>query len=450
MHVGERLSLVCADLDDEGAGVSADAVHVAGALPSEAVTATVEHVSPHRREAWARLERLDVPSPARRVPACAAFGSCGGCVLQHWDYPEQTAWKRRRVERALSAAAVGDLPVHPCVGSPRRLGYRNNSKLVAGRHGARLVLGAFAPRTHRLVNLAGCRIAEPPLDDTAEALRALFDDAGVEPYDEQTLSGGLRYVVLRTNARGEVLAVWIAASPLADGAGLARRFRAARPEVVGVVEHVNATRGNALYGGGALRLLDGASSLKEGVDIDGRAVALRLSAGAFFQANRDVAGLAYTALARALAPRAGERVVDAYCGVGGIALGLAGAVGPAGMVVGIENNRAAVEDARASADLNHLRNVQFQAEDVAIGLTGVDRADLVVVNPPRKGCGAAVLTQVARLSPRAIAYLSCDPDTLARDLAWLAARGYVTRSATPFDMLPHTPHVESLAIVEPS
>jgi tRNA/tmRNA/rRNA uracil-C5-methylase (TrmA/RlmC/RlmD family) len=211
-------------------------------LPDERVTAMVEHLSPHTRAAWARLETVDAPSPARRPPACRAFGACGGCVLQHLDYDAQRTWKRARVARALAAI---DVAVDACVASPRPLGYRNRSKLVVARNGGRLVLGAYAPRSHDVVDTAGCRIAEPPLDDTATALAALLDQAGVAAYDERTLVGHLRHVVLRASHDGRVLATWVTTRPLPDGPALASAFRAARPEVVGVVEHVNRGRGNA-------------------------------------------------------------------------------------------------------------------------------------------------------------------------------------------------------------
>src|SRR6185436_17687522 len=161
-------------------------------------------------------------------------------------------------------------------------------------------------RTHEVVDTSGCRIAEPPLDDTAAALAALLDRAGVAVYDERTLTGDLRHVVLRASHDGRVLATWVTARPLADGPALARAFRDARPEVIGVVEHVNRGRGNAIFASdGSERTLDGDATIDDRVDVSSRGVKLRLSPGAFFQANRDVAGLAYAAIVQALAARAG-------------------------------------------------------------------------------------------------------------------------------------------------
>jgi 23S rRNA (uracil1939-C5)-methyltransferase len=442
---GDAVSLVCDDLDDEGAGLAAHAgarVHVAGALPGERVATTVTHVSSHRPEAWARLDLIEDASPDRRPPACAAYGSCGGCVLQHLDVAAQLAWKSSRLRRALAAhPALADAPVLPGVPSPRALGYRNRSKLVCAAEGGRVVLGAFAPRSHDVIDLAGCRIAEAPLEEVASALRALLEGAAVAPYDERALTGDLRHVVLRANNAGHVLAVFVTARRDAPGvATLARRLREAHPEVVGVVENVNRTRGNVIFGDEE-HALDGAPTLEERVGD----VTLRLSPRAFFQANRDVAALAYAAIARDVDVRAGERVVDAYAGVGGIALTLARA---ARDVLGIEEHAGATDDAIAGAARSGLPNARFVAGDVAVRLREVDGADVIVLNPPRKGCGAAALTEVARLGPRAIAYLSCDPVTLARDLAVLAERGYRVRAVTPFDMMPHTPHVEALAILD--
>jgi len=455
VRVGERISLTCTDLDDDGAGVAeaeGHHLHVAGALPGERVAAVIEHLSRRSPVGWARLLDVETPSPARRPPACRAFGACGGCLLQHLAGDAQLAWKRGRLARALAAhPALAALTVEPCVASPRPLGYRNRSKLVAarasGRSDGKLILGAYAPRTHDVVDLAGCRIAQPPLDETATALRAILEEAGVRPYDEQTLTGDLRHVVLRANHAGEVLAVWIVARPLPNEVALARRFRAARPEVIGVVAHENRTRGNAIFadaGGANERILDGAGQIEDRIVLDGRVLRLILSPGAFFQANREVAALAYAAIGRALALTPAERVVDAYCGVGGIALALAPS---AAEIIGVESHPGAVADATASAALNGITNVRFVAGDAAPALAALAGAEVVVLNPPRKGCAPEVLREVVRLAPRAVAYLSCDPGTLARDLAALAAHGYRADAVTPFDMLPHTTHVEALAIV---
>ncbi|HVT07628.1 MAG TPA: 23S rRNA (uracil(1939)-C(5))-methyltransferase RlmD [Polyangia bacterium] len=450
MRAGERVALACADLDDDGAGVGeagGTALHVPGALPAERIEATVAHVSPHARAAWGRLERIVAPSPERREPACPGFGRCGGCAIQHLAYEAQLEWKRARVARAFAGQpALRDVTVGTTIASPRVLGYRNNAKLVTARPAGRAaVLGGYAPRTHEIVDLLGCRVVEPALDAVATELRDLIDQLNVDLYDERGLTGRLRYAVLRSNHAGQVLCGLVVARPLPNGTELADRLRAARPEVIGVVEHENRTRGNAIFAaGGAERALAGEPALEDRLLVGDQTIQVRLTAAAFFQANREVAGLAYAALVRALDVRPTERVVDAYSGVGGIGLALAARAAES---VGVESNAGAVQNATEAAARNAVRNARFVAGDAAAVLGTLDRAEVIVVNPPRRGCAPEVLDQLARLAPRAVGYLSCDPDTLARDLALLAGRGYRPDAVTPFDMLPHTPHVETLAVL---
>ncbi|HVR63668.1 MAG TPA: 23S rRNA (uracil(1939)-C(5))-methyltransferase RlmD, partial [Polyangia bacterium] len=324
---------------------------------------------------------------------------------------------------------------------------RNNAKLVCARDaGGALILGAYAPRSHDVVDLRGCRIVEPPLDAATVALAEALGAAGVVPYDERQLTGDLRHTVLRCNFRGQVLATLVTARrPWAAGPTIAADLVARCPAVAGVVQNVNPTRGNVILGEEEIPLA-GERALMEEIG----SARLRLSARAFFQANRAVAALAYAHIARAVGRV--ERVVDAYCGVGGIALTLAPR---ARTVVGIESNLAAVADATDAAAEAGIAHARFVAADATLGLRALapvaeGTADAVVLNPPRKGCAPAVLREVLRLRPRVIAYLSCAPDTLARDLSALVAdpaAGYAVESVTPYDMLPHTPHVEALAVI---
>ncbi len=416
----------------------------------------VEHVSRQSGAAWARLETVDAPSPARRPPACPAFGACGGCVLQHLAYDAQLVWKRTRVARALAEhPALADVKVDACVASPRPLGYRNRSKLVVarreeGRPDDGLVLGAYAPRSHDVVDLAGCRIAEPPLDETAAALRALLDEAGVRAYDERTLTGDLRHVVLRANHEGRVLAVWVVARPLPDGPALARRFRAARPEVHrrrrARESLAAATRSSPTASGDNERLLDGVGEIEDQRRRRGRDPCACCSLRA--PSSRRTARSPPSPTPRSRArwrSRPTERVVDAYCGVGGIALTLARG---AAEVIGIESHAGAVADATASAALNGIANARFVAGDAAQALAQIDRADVVVLNPPRKGCAPEVLARGR--PPRPTRHrLSLLRSRHAGPRSGSARRrhGYRARAVTPFDMLPHTPHVEALAVL---
>jgi 23S rRNA (uracil1939-C5)-methyltransferase len=359
-------------------------------------------------------------------------------------YPRQLAWKAAELRAVLARfPSLAAVPVGACVASPQPLGYRNKSKLVYSHDAAgEPLLGAYAPRSHRVVDLAGCRVAEPPLDEVAALLREECARRRIAPYDEGSGLGLLRYAVLRVNEAREILITLVTSTrEFPDGEPLARALMQARPDIIGVVQNINAGRGNALYGLDE-QLLAGRAWLEERVGT----VHLRLSATAFFQVNRAIAARIYGDILAAAALTGHERVVDAYCGVGGIALTLAPR---AGEVIGVEEHPGAVADAQAAALLNHATRARFGVGDAAKVLATIDGADVVVLNPPRRGCTPDVLAAVAQLAPRLIAYVSCAPDTLARDLALLHDQGYETRSVTPYDMLPQTPHIEALALITP-
>jgi 23S rRNA (uracil1939-C5)-methyltransferase len=459
---GAEVRVAITAVDEDGAGVGVDsstaggaagvaaqlAVHVPATLPGELVRARIAHVSTHGPRAWASLLAIEQASAERVAPKCRAHGSCGGCVLQHWSPTAQLAWKEQTLRVEVAADPVLGplaLPVTPAVASPSAFGYRNNSKLVTGwGQDGRLVLGGYAPRSHRLVDLDGCAVVEPALAEVASALRGVLEAAQVAPYDEQRLTGVLRYAILRANAEGQVLVTLVTASEDFPGAlAVAERLRQQTPAVAGVVQNVNPTRGNVLYGDRE-HTLAGTPFLEDRIG----EVRLRLSSRAFFQANRRVAALAYQAIATAVAATPTDRVVDAYAGVGGIALTLAPRCRH---VWGIEDHPAAAADATLSAGLNGVTNATFVAGDAGERLEALLAAertmDIVVLNPPRRGCDTPVLRHTAALRPRRIAYLSCSPPTLLRDLGALAALGYRTLQVTPFDMLPHTPHLEALAVL---
>ena len=328
--------------------------------------------------------------------------------------------------------------------SPLTLGYRNQAKLVYGREadGGSPVLGAFAPHSHRVVDLAGCRVVEPGLEEVRGALLGLLLEKRIEPFDEQRRTSALRYVVLRATEAGRVLVAMVSArADWPEASAVARALAASCPAVAGVVLNVNPTTGNRILGDEE-RVLWGEGALDDAVGD----VRVRLVARSFFQVNRHVAGRIYRDIVAA-APARLERAVDVYAGAGAIALSLAA---KADEVVAIEENRAATA-AAAQLIAEHggdARRVRLVTGDAARCLEHVRAADFVVVDPPRKGCAPSVLAAAARLRPRLLAYLSCDPATLARDLASLVSRGARILRITPYDMMPHTPHVETLALVE--
>jgi 23S rRNA (uracil-5-)-methyltransferase RumA len=308
---------------------------------------------------------------------------------------------------------------------------------VAGR----LVLGAYEPRSHRIIDLAGCRVIEPPLDEVAGVLRGLLAEHAVEPFDERLRTGLLRYVVLRANGEGRVLATLVTSRRAWPGAAaLAAELRARAPAVVGVVQNVNGDAGNVVFGDEEVALA-GAERLDEHLG----GVRVALGPRAFLQLNRQVAALIYGEVRTAVG-RLGRigRVADVFAGVGAVAFTLANL---AGEIVAIEQNPEATAAGAAAASAAGLAHVRFVTADAARGLSTLDNADVIVLNPPRAGAGPAVCAAVVGLAPRLLVYISCNPASLARDLTALKAGGLTLQSLRPFDMLPHTRHVETIAFL---
>ena len=292
-----------------------------------------------------------------------------------------------------------------------------------------------------MVDLAGCQVVEPVLDEARQALLTVLTEKAVEPFDEIRRTGLLRYAVLRATALGQVMVTLVTVrSDWGDAKAVAADLCRRCPAVTSVVLNVNESSGNALFGEQESALV-GQSSVEDTIGD----VCVRLSARSFFQTNRLVASQIYRDLVAA-APDGISRAVDVYAGACGIALSLAV---KAGEVVAIEENPAATQAAAAflAEPGPHEGRVRVLTGDAAACLAEVSDADFVVLNPPRKGCSPEVLAAVARLRPKALAYLSCDPRTLARDLAALAQAGAQVVKVTPFDMMPHTPHVETLVLV---
>jgi len=458
LRPGDAFEVTCTGLDETGAGVAVTTsgaeqlrLHVPSVLAGERARIRLDHLSAHggggAREAWATLVAVLEPSPDRVTATCPAYGVCGGCTVMDLAYPAQLTWKTERVRLQLAfLATLATLTVESCVPSPCVVGYRNQAKYVYGRErdSGRAVLGAFAPRSHQIVDLAGCQVVEPVLDEARRILLEVLSENGVEPFDEVLRTGVLRYAMLRATLSGKVMATLVTArSDWASAEAVATLLRQRCPAVISVILNVNPSTGNALFGDQE-RVLVGQATIDDTIGD----VRVRLSSRSFFQANRQVASRIYRDIVAA-APDGIVRAVDAYAGACGIALSL---VARANEVIAIEENGAAThaaadflaELAKGGGDADRVRVV---TGDAASCLADIGDAGFVVLNPPRKGCSAEVLAAITRLRPKMVAYLSCDPRTLARDLAILVSAGAHVAKVTPYDMMPHTPHVETLALV---
>lgn len=415
---------------------------------------------PHRRGRGRRpFDRPGEPplKPERRPAAagqpfvagslpCAHYPDCVGCPLIGRPYGEQLQWKQEAVQRALAQyPSLGGVAVPEVIGSPRAFGYRNQVKLVVRKARRGRLLGVYRPGSHQVVDIRECPVHHVLITEVLSALGELLDTFDIEAYDERDGHGVLRYVLIRVGVWSKTVQVVFvtATESIPRGRDLAAALLRI-PGVVGVVQNINPTRGNVILGG-EYRALAGEETLLEKIN----GLKLVTHAGAFLQANTNIAGRIYRQAAEWAGLEADQVAVDLYCGAGALTFHLAGA---GRLVVGVEQSPIAVTDAKANIRINGFHNVRFRAGDagelLSQLLSELDRIDVISLNPPRKGADAAVRAAILAAAPQRILYVSCDPGTLARDLDELVTAGYRVTGFQPYDMLPQTEHVECLAALE--
>ena len=437
-------------LDEEGLGVGryqGKEIVVTGAFPGEKVVASFEHEG--QRRIFSRLQRVINPSPVRIPTPCPHTGHCEGCPFVQMNYRSQLQVKEERVRRALGAyPSLQSARIHPVWGAPHPLGYRTNAKLAFARERGRVTIGLYRRGTHQVTDIGRCPLHHPLINRIVAVVREEVERQDVYVYNPIRGTGLLRYLTVRVSpALGKAMVTFVTAEKnYREITHLAKWLKKKVPEVVSVQQNVNASEGTVILGRETLRIL-GSPDL---IDQVGE-IRLRISPASFFQVNHEQAARIYDQVRRWAALTAADAALDLYCGIGGIALNLAG---DAGHVIGIEVVEEAVRNARENARLNGRRNCTFRAGDAAELLHDLSNelppGATVVLNPPRSGCDPQVLQAVAELAPRALLYVSCNPQTLARDLDLLARLGFRTEEVQPVDMFPQTPHIESLARITPT
>jgi 23S rRNA (uracil1939-C5)-methyltransferase len=443
--------------DGEGVGRTRDGytLFVRGALPGEKVMARVEHVK--KQYGYAQLAEIVRSSPDRVTPPCSIYESCGGCQLQHLSYEAQLRQKRQIVVDALerigklevaepghslphSAQSAGIL-VHPTIGMDNPWRYRNKAQVPIGQEQGRLVGGFYAQGSHQIIDMDVCLIQHEMNDETVRCVKRLASELGIRAYDEGSGRGLLRHVVVKAGFHtGDIMVVLVTnGDSFARQEELVQLIRQELPGVRSICQNINTERTNVIFGERTL-VLWGEEYIYDYIGD----VRFAISARSFYQVNPVQTEVLYGKALEYAGLSGGESVIDAYCGIGTISLFLAQ---HAEQVYGVEIVADAIADARRNAELNGLSHkVTFEvgaAETVipAWARKGV-KADVIVVDPPRKGCDPALLATIGEMQPRRVVYVSCNPATLARDLRVLEDAGYRTVEVQPVDMFPWTVHVE--------
>lgn len=428
--IGEKLQISIQRLGIHGEGIGewkGLTIFVDGALPGETVTASVVEV--RKNFARATVDAFETLSPHRVAPPCPVFGRCGGCQLQHLDYSHQLETKRQRVVDAFERIGkLFDVPVSKCVPSPEPFAYRNKIQLPVVVD-SDLRLGLYAFNSHEIIEIDKCYIHCELGEEAFHRIRRVLKTV-------PEIWPSLRHVLVKTGvATGQVLVILVTdgeGSPLLTS--VASQILEALPQIQGVVQNINTSPGNVILSS-KYRTLAGQPYIEDLIC----GLKFKVSPASFFQVNPRQAEKLYQQALTFAELQGNETVLDAYCGVGTLSLIFAQ---KAKKVIGIEVVPAAIEDAKENAQLNQIKNAAFvcaKAEDYIARLEGIDTA---VLNPPRKGCDPQFLEVLGKLQPKKLVYISCDPATLARDLAILKSKGYAIQAAVPFDMFPQTMHVE--------
>ena len=426
----------------EGLGIAridGQVVFVHGAVRGETCDVLVMKVP--KNAAFGKIAALVEPSPARRQPDCPYYGRCGGCDFRHMSYEEELWAKRARVQDALTRIGGAEVTVEEILGAEQPLHYRNKSIYPISPAGE---VGFYRARSHQVVNVEHCLIQKPEADALAQAVRDYIARFQVEPYNEATGRGLLRHLYVRTSCRGESLAcLLINGSRLPHEQEVVDMLRAAAPGVCGVVLGENTRRGNAILGD-RYRTLWGRDYLTDTLC----GLELRLSVPSFYQVNHDQAQRLYEKALEYAGLTGRELAVDLYCGAGTITQVLARR---ARHVIGGEIVPEAIRDAEDSARRNGVENVEFLCGDASrlaaeLRQRGL-RPDVICVDPPRKGLAPDVVEAAASMTPGRIVYVSCDPATLARDVARFAPLGYRPVRACAVDLFPGTAHVETVCLL---
>ena len=439
--------LQAGDLTTEGKGVGRAegvAVFVEGLLPGERGAVCITKTAKNYAEA--RLVERLTQSENRVIPPCPYFGICGGCQLQHSSYIGQLTYKNDRVESCMRK--IAKIPEDAVLNFPlparEHYGYRNKASLPIAQGKGGIEIGYYRKKSHDLIDIKKCALLSPGMNDAITLVRDFANACQIPAYDERTGKGLLRHLILRETSAGEMMVgLVINAESLPHAKELIRSLRINLPQVYSIVQSVNRKKGSAILGEHT-EVLFGAERIVE--EIGG--LLFDISLNTFLQVNHEQCELLYQTALKLARILPGEVVVDLYCGAGTISLCAAKL---AGQVYGIEVVPEAVLDAQANARKNGIENAAFFCADCAEGFEKVakrvGKIDVVIVDPPRRGLEKKVIGDIVKAAPGRVVYVSCDPATLARDLALFQQSGYVPRFIQPVDMFPQTVHIETAALL---
>ena len=440
------LEIVDCGTDGEGIGKADDfTVFVKDAVIGDTVTAKI--MKAKKNYGYGRLMEILNPSPYRVEPVCPSARQCGGCQLQAVSYEEQKVFKEKKLRGHLERiGGFRDLPMEPLIGMDEPYHYRNKAQFPVGRNKeGRIITGFYAGRTHAIIENRDCALGIPQNKEILDIVIAHMEKYGIAPYDEMTGKGLVRHIFVRYGFfTGELMVCLIInGQDLPHQKELIEKLREI-PGMTSISLNINKKRSNVILGD-KVKTIWGQEYITDKIGD----ISYEISPLSFFQVNPKQTWKLYSKALEYADLHGEETVWDLYCGIGTISLFLAQ---KAKFVRGVEIVPAAIEDAKRNAQINNIENVEFfvgKAEEVLpreYEKNGV-YADVIVVDPPRKGCDEMLLKTILKMQPKRVVYVSCDSATLARDLRFLCDNGYELKKVCGVDQFPQTVHVETVVLL---
>lgn len=373
---------------------------------------------------------------------CAVAGKCGGCQLQNMTYDRQKAFKQANVVKLFAKYCR----VAPIEGMDNPYHYRNKVSAAFGTTRSGMIIsGVYQSSTHNIVSIDSCMLEDTDADKIIVTIRKLLKEFRLTAYNERISKGFLRHVLIRKGfATGEIMVVLVTATPVFPGKNhFIEKLVKIHPEITTIVQNIN-NKFTSMVLGESQKVLFGKGYIED-ILCSKR---FRISPKSFYQINPVQTEKLYNCAINLAQLTGRERVIDAYCGIGTIGIA---ASDKAKEVIGTEINKDAVHDAKINAKINNVSNIRFFAEDAGEFMSELaendESADVVFTDPPRAGCSRKFLDSLLNLSPEKIVYISCDIETQARDVHYLTKNGYKVRACRPFDMFPHTRHIENIILL---
>lgn len=447
MSKNDKIELEITALTSEGSGVGKYdglAVFVRGTVPQDKIIAHI--IKRSKNYAIGIIDKIITPSPERIESDCPYSKKCGGCSFRHMTYDEELKYKKDRVQEAVRRIGHLDIEVSEIIGAKKLSLYRNKAQYPVDISDGELFAGFYAYKSHRIIPCADCRLQPPEFEKGLNAFSKWVRAAGVSSYDESTGKGLLRHIYFRKAfATGEIMACAVVnGKDIPEKELLINLLRENLPELKSVVINENTDKSNVILGKNS-RCIWGTDTIED--KLLGKR--FLISPNSFYQVNHEQCEVLYSKAKELADLKGDETLVDLYCGVGTIGLTMADSVK---QLVGIEIIPQAIENAIENAKINSIGNAQFICGDAFEGAKQLEKQgikpDVIILDPPRKGCEKSLFDIIEAMSPEKIVYVSCDPATLARDMEILNEKGYSTKKLIAVDMFPRTPHIESVCLLQ--